>query len=122
MDAEILKYLYDIKDATSAILKFVQDKTYDDYQEDELLKSGVERKFEIIGEALNKIRRNNAQILDRIRDHRSIISFRNILAHDYNSVDHTIVWGIIDENLHNLYADVTKLLDVAGRKSESPDK
>ena len=30
--------------------------------------------------------------------------------------------GIIDENLHNLYADVTKLLDVAGRKSESPDK
>ena len=122
MDAEILKYLYDIQDATSAILKFVQDKTYDDYQEDELLKSGVERKFEIIGEALNKIKRNNAQILDRIRDHRSIISFRNILAHDYNSVDHTIVWGIIDENLHNLYADVTKLLDVAGRKIESPDK
>lgn len=26
MEAEILKYLYDIKDATAAILKFVQDK------------------------------------------------------------------------------------------------
>ena len=120
MDAEILKYLYDIKDATSAVLKFVQDKTYDDYQEDELLKSGVERKFEIIGEALNKTRRNNAQILDRIRDHRSIISFRNILAHDYNSIDHTIVWGIIEENLDNLYTDVEKLL--VDHEPESPDE
>ena len=54
MEPEILKYLYDIRDATSAILKFVQDKTYDDYREDDLLKSGVERKFEIIGEALNR--------------------------------------------------------------------
>lgn len=110
MDDEILKYLYDIKDAASAILKFVQDKTYDDYRVDELLKSGVERKFEIIGEALNKIKRDNPQLLDRIRDHRSIISFRNILAHDYNSIDHTIVWGIIEENLDNLYSDVEKLL------------
>lgn len=102
MDDEILKYLYDIKDAASAILKFVQDKTYDDYREDELLKSGVERKFEIIGEALNRLKRDNPKLLDRIRDHRSIISFRNILAHDYNSIDHTIVWGIVEENLGNL--------------------
>ena len=122
MEAEILKYLYDIKDATAAILKFVQDKTYDDYREDDLLKSGVERKFEIIGEALNRIKRNNLQILDKIRDHRSIISFRNILAHDYNSVDHTIVWGIIEENLDNLYVDVVKLLEEAEQKNKSPDE
>ncbi len=122
METEILKYLYDIKDATSAILKFVQDKTYDDYREDDLLKSGVERKFEIIGEALNRIKRNNLQILDKIRDHRSIISFRNILAQDYNSVDHTIVWGIIEENLDNLYADVVKLLEEAEEKNKSPDE
>ena len=122
MEPEILKYLYDIRDATSAILKFVQDKTYDDYREDDLLKSGVERKFEIIGEALNRIKRNNLQILDKIRDHRSIISFRNILAHDYNSVDHTIVWGIIEENLDNLYADVVKLLKEAEQKNKSPDE
>ena len=122
MEAEILKYLYDIKDATAAILKFVQDKTYEDYREDDLLKSGVERKFEIIGEALNRIKRNNLQILDKIRDHRSIISFRNILAHDYNSVDHTIVWGIIEENLDNLYADVVKLLEEAEQKNKSPDE
>ena len=119
MDAEILKYLYDIKDAASAILRFVQHKSYDDYRKDELLKSGVERKFEIIGEALNKIRRDSPQLLDRIRDHRSIISFRNILAHDYNSIDHTIVWGIIEENLGNLYKDVGKLL--IDHEPESPD-
>lgn len=120
MDAEILKYLYDIKDAASAILEFVHGKSYDDYRDDELLKSGVERKFEIIGEALNKIRRINPQLLNRIRDHRSIISFRNILAHEYNSIDHTIVWGIIQENLDNLYTDVEKLL--VDHEPESPDE
>ena len=87
MEAERLKYLSDVRDAVSAILKFVKDKTYEDYREDDLLISGVERKFEIIGEALNRIKRNSPQVLDKIRDHRSIISFRNILAHGYDSID-----------------------------------
>ena len=44
------------------------------------------------------------------------------LAHDYNSVDHTIVWGIIEENLDNLYADVVKLLEEAEQKNKSSDE
>ena len=42
-----------IKEAAAAILRFVCGKTFDDYEQDELLRSGVERKFEIIGKALN---------------------------------------------------------------------
>ena len=49
MEDDLLKYLYDIKEAAAAILRFVRDKTFDDYERDELLRSGVERKFEIIG-------------------------------------------------------------------------
>lgn len=51
MEDELLKYLYDIREAASAILRFVRGKTFDEYEQDELLRSGVERKFEILGEA-----------------------------------------------------------------------
>ena len=111
MEDEILTHLYDIREAASAILRFVQDKTFDDYEQDELLRSGVERKFEIIGEALNRIRRDNPTILDTIRVHRSIVSFRNILVHGYDSIDNRIVWGIIEDDLDNLLEDVGQLLE-----------
>jgi uncharacterized protein with HEPN domain len=59
MADEILKHLYDIREASAAIFRFVRGKTFDDYEQDELLRSGIERKFEIIGEALNRIRRGD---------------------------------------------------------------
>ncbi|HEY4760978.1 MAG TPA: HepT-like ribonuclease domain-containing protein [Thermoguttaceae bacterium] len=94
MKDDILKLLYDIKEAALAIFQFVRGKSFDDYKRDELLRSGVERKFEIIGEALNKIRSENPIILEKIREYRSIVSFRNILAHGYDSIDNRIVWRI----------------------------
>lgn len=49
----ILKYLFDIVEAGERITSFVSGKDFDQYQKDILLQSGVERQFEIIGEALN---------------------------------------------------------------------
>jgi uncharacterized protein with HEPN domain len=117
MEDDLLKYLYDIKEAAAAILRFVRDKTFDDYERDELLRSGVERKFEIIGEALNRVSRDNPTVLDKIREYRNIVSFRNILAHGYDSIDNRIVWGIIKEDLGNLLEDVERLLAEEDRTS-----
>ena len=110
MADELLKHLYDIREAASAIFRFIRGKTFDDYEQDELLRSGIERKFEIIGEALNRIRRDEPTILDKIREHRNVVSFRNILAHGYDSIDNSIVWGIIEEELGQLLEDVERLI------------
>jgi uncharacterized protein with HEPN domain len=75
------------------------------------------RKFEIIGEALNRLSRENPTVLDKIREHRNIVSFRNILAHGYNSIDNRIVWGIIGEDLGKLLEDVKRLLAEGDRTS-----
>ena len=109
MKDDILKHLHDIKEAALAISRFVSGKTFDDYLHDELLRSGVERKFEIIGEALNKIKRGYPTILSKIKKHRNIVSFRDILAHGYDGIDGRIVWGIIEEDLDNLLEDVEGL-------------
>ena len=70
----------------------------------------MERKFEIIGEALNRIRSADETLLDQIRDSRSIISFRNILAHGYDTIEDRIVWGVIENDLKTLLEDVEALL------------
>jgi uncharacterized protein with HEPN domain len=103
MRLEARKYLYDIRQAAERIARFCENKTFDDYRGDELLRSGVERQFEIMGEALS-------QLAERIKDYRKIIAFRNILIHAYATVDDRIVWGVVDGDLPALRASLKELL------------
>ena len=45
MKDDVLKHLHDIIEAARLVARFVGDKTFGDYMDDELLRSGVERKF-----------------------------------------------------------------------------
>ena len=110
MKDDTLAHLHDLLQAGNDIKRFVADKTFDDYKSDTLLRSGVERKFEVMGEALTRIRRDDEEVLISIRHNRDIISFRNILIHGYDTIDDRIVWGVIKEDLDNLIEDVTHLL------------
>ena len=53
MSLESLKYLYDVQTAAEWIERFAAGKNYSDYLSDDMLRSAVERQFEVIGEALN---------------------------------------------------------------------
>jgi uncharacterized protein with HEPN domain len=118
MEDDLLKHLYDIKQAAAAILRFVRGQTCADSERDELLQSGVERKFKIIGEALNRLSRESPTGLVKIREHHNIVSCRNIPAHGYDSIDDRIVWGIIGEDPGKLLEDVERLLAEEDRTSE----
>jgi uncharacterized protein with HEPN domain len=52
---EAKKLLYDMQQAAMAIAEFTAGKTLDDYRTDRMLRSAVERQFEIIGEALAQL-------------------------------------------------------------------
>ncbi|MBR1087607.1 hypothetical protein JQ621_08960 [Bradyrhizobium manausense] len=43
----------------------------------------MERQFEIIGEALNRLSKDAPDIAGRVPDLRKIVSFRNLLIHGY---------------------------------------
>ena len=51
MRDEILAHLHDVIQAGRAIRKFIAGRSFEDYADDELLRSAVERKFEIMGNA-----------------------------------------------------------------------
>ena len=110
MDDRLCDSLNDILVNANEIREFVDGMEFENYISDRKTQSAVERKFEIIGEALNRIGRIDGELLEKIRDYRNIISFRNILAHGYDSVDERVVWGIIEADLDNLISDTERLV------------
>ena len=110
MRLETRKYLQDIRAAADLIAAFTTGKTFSDYSADAMLRSAVERQFEIVGEALRKLAELDAALVEGIPEHRRIIAFRNVLIHGYASVDSRLVWGVAEGKLPDLRARVTELL------------
>lgn len=111
MPPESLKYLFDVREAANLLVRFTQGKGFDDYSEDLLLKSAVERQFEIIGEAINQMSRVDPDTAARISEFKRIIAFRNILIHGYAQVDDLTVWGMIESRIPVLLQEVSALLN-----------
>jgi len=111
MRPEARKYLYDIAQAADLIESFTSDKTFADYEANAMLRSAVERQFEIIGEALAQLTRLDEPLAAKIEDYRRIIAFRNILIHGYAVVDDRLVWDIVQSKLPVLRQDVASLLE-----------
>jgi uncharacterized protein with HEPN domain len=78
------------------------------YRRDDFLCSAVERRLEIIGEATNRILRTDPAF--GLENARQIIDLRNRIIHAYDSVNDTVIWGIVTRHLPALRAEVEKLL------------
>ena len=108
-------YLWDARAAVDHILKFTLGRSLQDYLDDAMLRSAVERQFEILGEALNQLRRLAPAIAQRIPELREIVDFRNLLIHGYATVDPGTVWRTIVGDLARLHNQLGELLSELGK-------
>jgi uncharacterized protein with HEPN domain len=108
---DVRKYLHDILSACQLIRRFTAGKSLGDYQSDDLLRSAVERQFEIAGEALGAALRSDPGMESNLSNARRIIAFRNRLIHGYASISNEVVWGIIESHLPVLLQEVQGLLE-----------
>ncbi|MDR0866338.1 MAG: DUF86 domain-containing protein [Candidatus Symbiothrix sp.] len=111
MKNEIKTWLYDILNAIQEIDSFFVDhpKRYADYHNDLRTKRAVERNIEIIGEATNRILKQDDSI--EISSSRKIVDVRNRIIHGYDSVSDETIWGIVIKHLPVLKVEVEKLLE-----------
>ena len=68
------------------------------------------RKFEVIGEAIGKLAKLDPEVAARISEYRRMITFRNILIHDYADVDDRLVWEVVSTKLSTLQQEIASLL------------
>ena len=108
------KLLLDVREAGESILQHTAGKSFAEYCADRFFRRAVEREFEIIGEALNRIDRLDPSTGTRISELRRIVDFRHRIIHGYDTVDDTVVWGIVERHLPLLIREVADLLDADG--------
>ena len=102
-----------IEDAVTAcelIVQFTLGMGEAEYTADLKTQSAVERQFEIIGEALNRIKKIDPGLLDRVDNWREIIGFRNVIAHGYDVIENEIVWNSVKEDIPVLLDQLQRLL------------
>ena len=110
MERDSRAYLLDVRYNCDLILSFIRDSDIKDYKANDLIKSAVERRFIVLGEALNRLKTLDLNLLGNIPDAARIIAFRNILVHGYESISDELVWEIIVDHVPLLRAKCDELL------------
>ena len=114
MEHDPRAWLWDVRLAADSIATFVQCRSFADYAGDLMLRSAVERQFEIAGEALNRLSREAPEIAAQLPDLRRAVAMRNALIHGYREVDNATVWQTIHQDLPALRVQIGVLLAKLG--------
>ena len=102
--------LSDVDSAAMDIVRFTEGMNRETYVGDARTQAAVERKFEIIGEALNRLHQTCPEIAERIPPLREVVGFRNLLIHGYAVVIPERVWDYAQNDLPGLHRIVQSLL------------
>ena len=110
MDEKILKWLYDIKCAIAEIESYFNNfpKDFNLYRENTLLKRAIERDLEIIGEAVNRILRQDENF--PVENAKRIVGLRNQIIHAYDNISDENIWAIIIKHLPTLKKEISDLI------------
>ena len=118
MDDYILVYLYDIINSIKAIEDFFADypMRYEVFEADHLRRSAVERKTEIMGEAINRILKIKHDF--PLPNAREVINTRNRIIHGYDSVRPEFLWSLVIRHIPNLKKDIERLISEYKQRCE----
>jgi len=110
MNERVLKCLFDIKIAIEEIDSFfgTESRNFENYSGNSLLKRAIERNLEIIGEAMNRILKEDSDF--HLENAKRIIGLRNQIIHGYDTVSDESIWGIINNHLPKLKAEVDSFI------------
>jgi uncharacterized protein with HEPN domain len=104
-------YLLDALTAGDLIASFVEGRSLRDYEANVMLRSAVERQFEIVGEALRRLTEVTPDMAVSIPALPRVVAFRNQLAHGYFAIRHDVVWAIAINDLRPLLEQLRVLLE-----------
>lgn len=106
----MLTYLQDVLDAINDMQScFVGfPHRYDLFEKDMMRRCVVERKVEIMGEAINRIKKTDSSV--NIPNARAIIDTRNRIIHAYDNVQSDFLWSLVVRHIPELKKDIDRII------------
>ena len=110
MNEYILTYLQDVLDSIDEMESYFIDypMQFEVFEKDYLRRSAVERKVEIMGEAINRILKLDYDFL--LPNAKEIVNTRNRVIHGYDSVTPEFLWSLVIKHIPILKIDIEKIL------------
>lgn len=107
---EVLTYLQDVLDAINDMQScFVGfPHRYDLFEKDMMRRCVVERKVEIMGEAINRIKKTDSSV--NVPNARAIIDTRNRIIHAYDNVQSDFLWSLVVRHIPELKKDIERII------------
>ena len=102
--------LADIVDNIEFILTITKGLTKEEFFENRLVSFAADRSFEIIGEAARQLPDVFIAMHNDV-EWNKMISFRNLLIHEYFRVERSIQWNIIQNILPGLFTQLQKIIE-----------
>jgi uncharacterized protein with HEPN domain len=110
MTNEARQRLLDALESCRAIRRYTDGVDFAAYLRNDMLRDAVERRLGIIGEALNRAQASDPALAGQIRELRRIVGLRNRVVHGYDTIDHKIVWTVVQRNVPLLQTRLADLL------------
>ncbi len=104
--------LTDMREAIEGITHLTADASYEVFVRNWGMQRAIERGLEIISEASRHIPDDQKALAPEI-PWRQIAAIGNLLRHEYQRADSSLVWNIVIEHLPRLREAVNRLIDVA---------
>lgn len=110
-EAEAAAFLWDAVTFAHNVGVAVGTSSLETYLEGGPVAWATERQIELVGEALNNLRKAAPELAERIPDVHKIIATRNVLVHGYTEVNSTIVWQAATQAIPRLIPTLDALLN-----------
>lgn len=96
-------------DSCERILRCTEGLSFERFADENVIFDAVVRRLQVIGEAATQV---PYEIRDRYQEieWRKIVGLRNIVVHQYASVDEEILWDIVPNNVPELHSKLHRIL------------
>lgn len=101
--------LLDILEAAKLAIGYVTGKTWEDFLNSDQCQDAVIRRMAIIGEAARRVSMETRQYLPGL-PWDDMIAMRNVLVHEYDDIDMTIVWETVRDHLPPMVQSLERIL------------
>ena len=102
-------YLEDIISSIKKIEKYINDISFEEFSDNEMIVDAVVRNLEIIGEAARNLEDDFKEINSHI-PWRNMIGLRNIMIHEYFGIALNIIWKIVTDDIPRTKPEILKLI------------